>query len=341
MKIVLILILFGALSRAFDKENFLPHCGTTYKSISLFSKVFKCDICKNVKFSVSDSESFESQKFDILTAECVVFKDASLGVVNGDFFKQFPNAKIMIITESDLSLKPSENLIENTSLKYLEISLSDVRENNNTNALHSLKNLKSFHLTSCNLENTTIDGDLLRMNPELEELHMKLDMPIANQITEDAFDNLINLKKIYFDFYNVSGLVEKFFKDKPELRSLELIGEWKKFPNGLPESIDYILMQFSEFRKLSRENLANLKRLTRLSIISGRLEKIDLNAFDELENLQDLDLSLNEISMFSERHLKNNFKIKKVFLKDNPLDTRDLVLGHRLEGSSRGRFYKY
>lgn len=342
MKIILLLILISGLSEAFNREDFLNHCGPIYIARNnYFSKILKCISCKNVKFTEADSESFITQKFNILNEECVVFKNANLGVVNGDFFKQFPKTKVMIMSGVDLSLKPSENLLVNPNLKYLEIERSEIKDNNQTNAFHSLIDLKSFSLVSCNIENTTIDGDLLRMNSELRELEINLYMPGTNLITDDAFVNLINLKRMSLDVFNMSRLPSTFFKDKPDLTYIKLIGPFEKFPQNLPVSLECLVMQFAEFRSLTKENLMNLKDLVRLSLTQGSLEQIESHAFDDLENMMDLDLRLNEIGRFSERHLMNNKKIVKVLIRNNPLETKDLVLGHGLEEYSRGMFYNY
>lgn len=341
MKIIFLLFLISGLSEAFDKDDLLAHCGPTYIARSYFSRTLKCIVCKNVKISEAETESFVTEKFNILNDECVVFKNSNLGVVNGDFFKQFPRTKVMIMIGVDLSLKRSENLLVNPNLKYLEIQLSEIKDNNQTNAFHSLIDLKSFTLVSCNFENTTIDSELLSMNSELRELRLDLDMPSTNVIVDDAFVNLINLKKMSISVFNTSRLPDKFFKEKPDLTSIELIGSLDRFPQDLPVSLESLVMQFYEFRSLTKQDLLNLRNLSRLSLTEGSLRDIESDAFDDLENLGDLDLSLNEIQSFSERHLRNNRKIWKVLLMDNPLEIRDLALGHGLEEHSRGRFYNY
>lgn len=342
MKIALLVIFISGLSEAFDSADFLTHCGTTYVERSYFSRTLKCATCKNVKISEEDSESFITEKFNILNEECVVFKNSNLGIVNGDFFKQFPKTKVMIMTGVELSLKPSENLLVNSNYKYLEIEESDIKDNNHTNAFHSLIDLNSFALVSCNIQNTTIDDELLKMNSELRDLKLNFFfMPRAHIISDNALVNLINLKRMSIGAFNMSRLSDTFFEDKPDLTFIELIGQFEKFPQNLPYSLQGLVIQFSEFQSLTKQNLMNLKEITKLSLTQGSLEHIELNAFDDLENLQDLDLTLNEIKMFSERHLKNNWKIAKVILRNNPLDTRDLVLGHGLEEYSKGRFYNY
>lgn len=341
MKIIFLLFLITGLSEAFDKDDLLAHCGTTYIARSYFSRILKCIACRNVKISEAETESFVTEKFNILNEECVVFKNSNLGVVNGDFFKQFPRTKVMIMIGVDLSLRRSENLLVNPNLKYLEIQLSEIKDNNQTNAFHSLIDLRSLTLDSCYFENTTIDSELLRMNSELRELRLDLDMPSTNLIADDAFVNLINLKKMSISVFNISRLPDTFFKEKPELKSIELIGALDKFPQDLPVSLESLVMQYAEFRSLTKEDLLNLKNLSRLSLTEGSLAYIESNAFDDLENLGELDLRLNEIKNFSERHLRKNGKIWKVLLMDNPLEIKDLPLGHGLEEHSRGRFYNY
>lgn len=341
MKILLLLFLISGLCESIDKNDFLAHCGTTYVARNYFARTLKCISCRNVKISEADAESFVTKKFDILNEECVVFKNSNLGVVNGDFFKQFPITKVMIMIGVDLSLKRSENLLVNPNLKYLEIQLSEIKHNNHTNAFHSLIDLKSLALDSCNFENTTIDSEFLRMNSELKELKLDLDMPSTNLITDNAFINLINLKRMSISVFNMSRLPNTFFKEKPDLTSIEVIGPLKTFPQNLPVSLESLVIQFAEFDTLTKENLMNLKALSKLALTQGSLEFIEPNAFDDLENLRDLDLSLNEIKSFSERHLMMNGKIWRVLLRNNPLEIRDLVLGHGLEEHTRGRFYKY
>lgn len=325
---VLLLVVFLAAScQGFNKEHFESKCVRVrqyFPGFHFFMK--KTLVCRDIHLTAEDSEDFVDNIYDITKEAMVVFEGGDLGVVNSDFFKQFPYTKEMIFQKVSMNLMSSEKLSLHAHMEILHIYSSKVTENRESNALHGLTKLKNFALTYSHLEYTTIDRHLLKMNQRLEELTL-IDssmyppdeyLSYLKNVDEDACDNLTNLRKIYISIHNVTKPFVKLCRNK-QLTEVVLQGYFEEFPENLPETIEKLDIAFVKFDTLTKDNLKGLKNLKTFAMYHGDLKNVDLNAFDELENLEYLILNNNSIERFSYAHLKNCNKIKHLVLSGNPI----------------------
>ncbi|XP_076562533.1 podocan-like protein 1 isoform X5 [Arvicanthis niloticus] len=89
------------------------------------------------------------------------------------------------------------------------------------------------------------------------------------------------------------------FRRLRALRSLDLAGnQLTRLPNGLPTSLRSLRLQRNQLRTLEPEQLAGLNKLRELSLAHNRLRVGDIEpgTWHELQALQVLDLSHNELS---------------------------------------------
>lgn len=296
-------------------------------------------VCHNVSITSEDANIFKEKNLQITNEKCVVFYGGDVGIVNYDFFKQFPNTKKMSFQNVKLSLKSSESVGEHRNMKLVGFLSSDIKGNQETNALHSLVNLRKFVMTDCLLENTTVDKMLLEKNINLVDVtlndggvHPPKDesLPILAQINEDVFENMPNLEQVYMIVHKMSIFPPKLLKGKNKLKSAEIDGRFIEFPANLPDFIEDLSISFHKITAINKSNFQNFKNLKSLTMYYSDLEHIDENTFEDLEHLKFLNINNNKLKEFSSKYLKNNRQLKFVVLVNNPftspVDLSDLGL---------------
>lgn len=324
-----LLFLLG-LSRAFNTESFLKNCTKedTFIVSLYFEDLKECLVCRNVSINPTDQDEFKAKKLPITEDECVVFLGGDVGVVNSDFFKQFPNTKQMTFQNVTINLKSSDGVIDNENIELLGILSSKVLGNHHSNALHSLTNLRKFVMSECQLEDQTLDGVFLQKNSMLKDVTI-LDagelvtvdenLPIWKSIDEDAFENLKNLERVQFMVRKMNNVPSNLFKDKSKLKYAYLYGRFEKFPENIPDQIEELTLSMYNFERVTRDDFKRFKHLKFLAMYWSDLEVIDEDAFDDLLEVKYLYLHSNQIQKFTARHLKNNQNIRAVRLADNPI----------------------
>lgn len=289
-KLAVILVLSSCLllgkSTAFDKKAFLLNCKERQ---GCYAECTTCSICVNVNLSAKDYESFKTQEFNILNNECVVFSKGDVGVVNGDFFKQFPNTRRMYFERVLLSLKPSEKISSHQKMLFLMFLHSTLNDHTRTNALQSLVNLEKLEIIQSRLNGLEIDESLLENNSKLRSFVMT-DKNYAEPLKSVSLGKDSNLKYVKIS--------------KP------LDG----FPRELPKSTETFILENFSSPVLKRQHLKNLKNIIELKLSFGDIREIVDDAFDDLENLEILDLENNEPLSFKTRHLMNNKRIRTLIL---------------------------
>lgn len=327
VQVILLLSCIAGISLGFDKEIFLKYC-TTERYFLINSD---CLVCQNVSIKDNDVNAFKSTAFNISNAQCVVFNGGDVGVVNGDFFKQFPSTEKMLFLSVTLNLNSSDTVKIHNYLGMLGIINSNVKGTRFTNALHPLCNLKQFVMASCILEYPTIDRNLLEKNYKLESVELidydKLpiqtsNLSILNEIDEYALDNKPDLRELKISIK--SHIPPKLYSDKSKLTFVEIKRVLDEFPADLPEFVTHLELHHLKLKKLTRLDFKNLKNLKTLELIWCDLEEIDEDAFDNLLNLERLNLSNNNIEKISVRHFENNNNLQGVILYKNKLDNLDL-----------------
>lgn len=324
MKKTLLLVLLAislAISESFHVQYFLKNnCRRT----SNYSPGFRFHfeevlLCKNVNFT----EDFTEFDHFIKNEEVIVFEDGVVSVLNGDFFRLFPQTEHMIFKGVTLNLKTSKTDEENDVLETLFILSSKIFGNQKSKAFHELKELKVIGIVDTELEYKTIDKNLLEMNTKLEDvtfLDSNVYPPTSlkfDGIDSDALENAPALTAFYLGIVNMTEFPEYLLENKDILKELTIYGRLEKFPKNLPSSLIQLDLSFYEFDRLTRDNLKNLKDLFGLAMYKSNLRNIDEDAFDDLENLKYVNFYDNNIESLTLRHFENCKKLKTLRLKEN------------------------
>lgn len=336
--LLLILALVTSIEAYSIKESFRSNCSQLDgKNVINIGGLYgpepewNCSICENLTIKSSDSEIFEQEELNISSGKCFIFEGGDVGVVNADFFKQFPNAIYIIFKKVRISLKSSKNLLPHGNLKYLEFFNSNISESNQTNALYSLQNLSALEISSCFMQNTTIDSELLKRNVNLQDLsivdddltHPSNHSSTIKNIEEDALEYLINLRTFYIQVRNMTRLPKKLLQNKPKLNDLSIGITCSEIPEEIDNSVKGLQIYFCKIKQLTRNDLRRFKKLQSFELVKSGLETIDEDAFDDLTNLSTLYLESNELRSFTPRHLQCNPFIRYLSLEDNPIENFD------------------
>lgn len=324
LRTLILVFSFLKISQSFDKDEFLKSCT---KTVSFYHKEqIDCLHCANFEISNQDSEHFKDNNFEITKSECVLFDGVNAGIVNSDFFKQFPETIFMSFTRVNMSLKSSDNIENQSKIEKIEMRASHISENRQTNALHALINLKEFEMTLCSMDESTIDNMFFEKNHNLERVHLEdkrktlktKNENLLKNISENIFENNPNLLEIHLTIDDFNTVPSSIFEGKKNLQSVEIFAKLTKFPENLPKSITVLKIGFSKIKHISRDNFKSLKNIVELTFMSSELEQIDENTFDDLENLESLNLPFNRIKDFNSNYLKNKIKMKQVQIFGNP-----------------------
>lgn len=218
-----------------------------------------------------------------------------------------------------MSLKSSEEVIENNSIEFLEIVGCKVNENKMSNALHSLSNLTTLHISNNNFETPMVDAEFLNGNANLEILRLGDQGGWNNhdpltfmklEFGKDMLQNLTNLKKLFIEVREMSHLPENFFENNQQLQRLEINCPLEEFPVDLPISLEYLSLESTKFKRLRKRDLKDLVNLIYFVVSFSELEKVDEDAFYGLEKVRnDIMLDYNKLEMLLYlKHAPNSYQ---------------------------------
>lgn len=313
------------IHRYFDKIEFLNQCQKVYAYTAYFRFRFGPTLlCKNITLSEDDILSFKFEDFHITREENVVFEGCNLGPVNSDFFRQFPTTKNMLFYNCTMEFRPSMLRIENNTLETLAFHSSKVKGNRFTNALQALPNLKVLVFFETELESSVIDSDLLKETRKLEDITFANNKTIT-EIEENAFDNLSELKCLYFSGLNLKVWSPRLIQKCKNLKNFTLYEPLESFPEGLPDTIKDLSLTYTLFKTITRQEISRFKNLETLSICQGRLEEFEEDVFDDLKELMFINFNTNNIRHLSTRNIKFCKRLQEILLIGNPMRSFYLV----------------
>lgn len=244
---LLCLVIFTGISYAFDRDAFLSKCSG---NIEIDSKDFdECLLCEDIKLEEEDLKEFQEQSFNITNEECIIFGEGDLGVVNGDFFKQFPNAKFIVFEGGRFSLASGSDKEGNDNLETIRIEHSHIDGDEVSGAFDNLSNLTTLTMEHVELKNQSLLKNLLENLDNLKALticgpleEFPIGIPstieevticdfLFNQITKTDLKELKNLKILSIYTGNLETIDENAFDDLELLEELDLeYNRLEKFP---------------------------------------------------------------------------------------------------------------
>lgn len=285
--------------------------------------------CYNFKFTEEEIQEIQTIDFALSNALRVTFENASIGCLNTNFFKKFPNAVDFIMKYSTFNMScnwkdlPSKQQLPLTSLKFY---YTHIHGNKDSSALNALEKLESFelHLPKVTgwLEYPFLDGKFFEKNQELRYISFpfeELDVDLKQDfLQEGAFDNAPNLYKLTYNFGKQTNLTKGLFAKNDKLCSLDLSrnGIRNIEPGSLPE---YLLELYLAGNLITQcDNFfRNMSMLCYVNLHGNSIGDISTDAFGDMRSLEILDLSKNDIPTFTKEHIKGLKSLKSLFIYDN------------------------
>lgn len=205
--------------------------------------------------------------------------------------------------------------------------------------LEGLRNLWRLYISGSILNQTNEDStDLGGMFPELRLLSLKLnnlnslpkidsilfleefllDMNEVKEIPDGYFENNRHLSTIYINELTLESAPKDLFKGMEFLESLTYRTSLSEFPDlqGCYE-LQALEIQSPETRRVSPNMLKDQKHLLSLNLFGCDIVDIDEDSFVHLNELREIDLSLNQIQTLPPALFSNNTELWNIDLSYN------------------------
>ena len=242
------------------------------------------------------------------------------------------------------------NLEELSSLKSLSLRLASI-EGSSFGNMHSLKQLVLYAKSEINNDFIT---KLSEIFPNIEELflssfkqftYINLDSfvklknlslygNLSNDFNLDLFANISNrLEELCIQLNNIDDesmsklLFRHFF---PNLSNLNISNSnitrlEKKLFEGFPMLQSLKIFRNRGIKTIDKEAFSNLKNLTNLDLSLNSLSELDPDLFSCLVNLEYLDLEHNKLRHFDLKSMDYIVNIREIDLSHNPIENKEEI----------------
>lgn len=193
-------------------------------------------------------------------------------------------------------------------------------------------NLRNFWIIDCFMKSVT------KMNfkklEQLEYLSISMNEYFEN-VEEDAFDDLIELKDLYMQSNVITKLFPLTFSKMEKLELIDLSAnrltslDVNVFANN--KRLEYLIISANNLMTLESGTLDSLKTLKKLWLNDNEITHLPTNLLANNDNLNELQLHGNEISSIDKELLANLTNLKKVSFAGNMLIAVDLEIIERNE----------
>lgn len=285
--------------------------------------------CSNFNFTEEEIREIQTKDFTLSNALRVNFENASIGCLNGNFFNKFPNAVDLILKYSTFNMScgwselPTKRSLPLNSLKFYYVLIYG---NKDSPALSSLEKLERFEMQLPKvtgwLEYPFLDGKFFEKNRDLRYISFpfeELDEDLKEDfLLEGAFDNVPNLYKLTYNFGKQTKITKSLLSENKKLCSLDLSrnGIRSVEPGSLPKSLLELYLSGNLITECDHF-FKNMTKLGYVNLYGNLITNISTDAFDDMQSLEILDLSKNDIPKFTREHIKGLKSIKSLFIYDN------------------------
>ncbi|XP_069498277.1 podocan [Ambystoma mexicanum] len=241
------------------------------------------------------------------------------------------NIVLLHLEKNSLKTIPADVLTQIRNLEYLLLHNNKLRAKGmHPAAFQGLKKLHTVHLYNNMLER--VPSGLPRRVKRLMLLHNHITGISKNDFAFTYFLEDLNLS---YNKILSTGIHREAFRKLRLLKSLDLSGNnLKLLPWGLPKNLEMLKLKNNEISSVPRGSLAKMSKLKELHLGNNKLKinSIYTGAWSELDSMQILDLSGNQLSYIPADlpesleylYLQNN-KIVKV--QDNSFESTPNIKG--------------
>lgn len=312
MKFLLAVIGFLAFSTfgySFDSDRFLNrNCQNQGDQL----------VCDMFDFNQRDEDDIQKTSFIISNASAVIFRTCTIGLFNENLVNKFPNASVFEIDGCTFNMKSVKSKIStpNWQLTTLKFVNSNIRDNENSTALHGLSMLKEIVLRN-NYLLSTVDGSLLAFNYQLKSVQLGGSYILS--VNPDAFSALQNLRKLDISDTPLKYLSPKLLSSNYKIEEFIFANnQLEDIPmNFFPKELISINLSRNSLQVVSSYHFEGLRYLEDLDLSQNQIYVLSTDAFNTTRTLSTLDLHNNQIKRFHRSHFRRCLGLEKVHLYDN------------------------
>lgn len=326
MEIIPKLTLFSLVllkSEHFDVEKFvLKNCE---RDILSYPENYSKLRCYDVIFDTNQRYDIQNKDFEISNSSEISFVKSEIDLLNGRFLDKFPTTEILEFINSTITISSRS---ANESYKYEKLKILVFQKcyvENLVNSTLSIRSLQKLLITSSNFSRPTLEKDLLNFGSSLTIIYMV--HTNLHSISENAFDNLVNLRELTITKSFLMQLPLKLFVNNQNLKFLDLSKNFfDEIPNiEYPESLEDLKFWSNFIKRLERNNFKYLKNLKGLKLQGNYIKNFYVDTFWDLDKLEDLVLTKNLIDDISWKHFIFCRKLQWLDIDENFLDKGALV----------------
>lgn len=276
--------------------------------------------CNGVNLTSSEIEDIQNNEFVISNCSHVVFQSSELGVVNGNFFKKFPDAEEIRFAYSTFNLTSSKKVSKLEKLKRLVLRMCNVDKIDDGNIFESFENLESLIMELYLSENLTFSNKILEQNKKLRFLEIAAFKGRLN-VNENFLSNLEDLKELNLRF--LGDISTNLLKNNKKVEKVILSSDsLNDVPEELyiPETVKLLHLNDMKIQNISRKMFKNLKKLNVLNLSANNIRSFEVDTFEDLNNLNTLTISSNKLCDISKHHFEHLKILKKLDLRYNFLN---------------------
>ncbi len=313
---------------------------------------------KRLSMCLNELETLESYAFsDLENLQELDLSFNSIKQLGNNLFSNLSNLKTLKIFNNKINLIEPYSFKGLKNLSKLDLGINEVEISKNAPYFEHLSNLKSLCLNKNSIEN--LEPGVFDSLVSLEELDLSYNK--IKRLPDYCFRNFSKLKNLNLNGNHLELLELDCFRGLNNLEELSLAHNLiKSLPanpsNHFRDLLKLKILDLSEnsIQSLQSETFKGLKSLIKLSLSSNHLTRIERDLFQnsELNNLQILNLSMNQINFVDENAFEalnclakcvwygnmvrldqNNFQSSRrnVILQDNDDDDDDEDGEHEIE----------
>ncbi len=310
------------------------------KSFGQLDFLKEINLAKNLIKQLSFSEAFE---FSLKSLEKLIFKNNKIDFIDSfRFFSKFPNLLVLDVSNNRLRSLGENYLLELKSLKFLYLSNNQIlnidegvfRQLNSLIHLDLSKNLIYTLENSCNISIFTeliglerlelsmnkIENFPINLNLSKNLAHLDLGQNKIKEITNASLYLLENLKELILR----ENFLKKFLVSN--LKSIEILDLSVNLLDSflMPKIIN--LFQVKLDKNLGLNMVEIHEDLKSLSLAKTNSSMILSLTFPTKSKLEDLDLSLNNLTYLASNYFKNLKHLRKLNLRETNLIDFEFLL---------------
>lgn len=271
--------------------------------------------CELFNFTKEELEDIQTKNFIISNQTNIHMRGSYIGVFSKQFLEKFPLCEYFVNDGYQINLGNAKGIIHHP-IKTLFIKDSKISNTNGTNIFQKLYKLKKVSLIYNTFDDNVLRRNLLGTNP-----HLKIIQMFGNNfefISDDAFKGSPNIRSIEISYQNYNNISPHWFSEMKKLKIVRLrFNSLTEVPcNAIPDGVEALDLYLNRIENPNFKGCKFSKSLKNPNLGSNNIAHLSEDAFTGLENIENIDLTMNELKSFSNDIIKDLKNLKWVGFSD-------------------------